>query len=337
LSVSNRSTKSNGAKSVPPVDVFEMPEEVETETKNSSSGKKNKKKGDSSNQKEKVLALAAATLFNGGTAPPKTSHKPKLPAVEAEFPSLPTPVPRKTVLSKKTPKGPQAPPVRKISPPPGFQLKRNDDLEDELRVESPPPPKPSPKIAPTSTKAPSKPPPGFETMKPPSIQECTDEVNFLNSVLQLGEISIPKNGEYRMYIQPSDMKARNDRLLEAIRSSLNSDESTFDSFLSLATLFRKNEIPAKEYYDLCSSMFGTLDFRVIFSELVVLLPDIQKQQELLVTHRNSGGKGELLSTCHICHQVLKKGDVTFHMQAHSSETESFPSLGNVIAATSGKK
>jgi len=283
LSLSSRSSKVNGGgKLVEPAEsepsTMIKNQELLPETNNNDNngiptGKKGKKKGQSSG-----IAMAAAALFNGGIPPTKLSHKPKIPLSTPgsepaeEFPSLPPPVTKKGGgLPKKSPKAP--PPMRTISPPPGFQLRR-DEMDVSLPAD---PPLPGP---PSSGEKITKPPPGFESVQvqQPSSASSSGGLNFLDSVLEFGEVSIPKTGEYSMYTQPVEMKGRNGRLLEAIKASLNSDETTYQSFLHLSTLFRKNEIPAQEYYDLCQSMFGMMDFRVIFPELLILLPDIQKQQ-----------------------------------------------------------
>jgi hypothetical protein len=146
----------------------------------------------------------------------------------------------------------------------------------------------------------SKPPPGFE----PKVQ-------------------LNQNGTF-MYIQPPNFSQRNQTLKEAIRTSLNSDDSSCEVFRAVSNQYRKGDIAAKEYYELCRDMFGVSDFRVLFVELLALLPDIKRQQDLLMAHRIPGGSMDGLSSCHVCGQVLKSSDVTLHVQSHASD--SFPSL-----------
>lgn len=73
-------------------------------------------------------------------------------------------------------------------------------------------------------------------------------------------------------------------------------------------------------------------FTALFPELVCLLPDIEKQQQLLKVHRSEiRMKGGALSAepyviCATCSQVLSPSDLKHHIASHSLETN-FPVLG----------
>lgn len=73
-------------------------------------------------------------------------------------------------------------------------------------------------------------------------------------------------------------------------------------------------------------------FLALFLELVCLLPDISKQQQLIRVHRSeTKSKGGVANTepyaiCATCGQVLSPSDLKHHLANHNLETH-FPSLG----------
>ena len=113
---------------------------------------------------------------------------------------------------------------------------------------------------------------------------------------------------------------------------------------------------AAQYHHSCKDLLGE-SFGRIFNELLVLLPDSSKQQELLSAHadaraleRQQGGAGggrarrgkksawqtpisananaaELdCQICPTCRQVLASKDFNSHKTLHMGENEEFPSL-----------
>nr|SVE70265.1 EOG090X01BP [Daphnia similis] len=82
----------------------------------------------------------------------------------------------------------------------------------------------------------------------------------------------------------------------------------------------------------CLEVMGEDCFLALFPELVCLLPDIVKQQELIRVHRSDtkfkGGiaKTEPYVICATCGQVLSPSDLKHHLANHNLETH-FPSLG----------
>lgn len=115
---------------------------------------------------------------------------------------------------------------------------------------------------------------------------------------------------------------------------------------------------AAQYHRSCKDLLGD-DFNRIFNELLVLLPDTGKQQELLTAHGDSkatekqpgagGGKrnknkksawqtltpsantaAELdCQVCPTCRQVLAPKDFNSHKTLHVGETDEFPSLQSI--------
>lgn len=118
-------------------------------------------------------------------------------------------------------------------------------------------------------------------------------------------------------------------------------------------------ISASDYHRCCKELLGD-DFNRIFNELLVLLPDTAKQQELLTAHadckateRQTGGGGggkknrnkknawqspstpasaaaELdCQVCPTCRQVLAPKDFNTHKMLHIRDSEEFPSLQSI--------
>ena len=143
------------------------------------------------------------------------------------------------------------------------------------------------------------------------------------------------------YITPEDFSSRNHKLISDIVSSLEDDQDKFMLFKTLSSDFRKGRIAASDYYSNCSEVIGEEKFISIFSELLVLLPDIEKQQNLLSVHRarvsrhgQSGKKkkgwnvpkSQDFTVCSVCEQVLLPREASGHLSKHN-EDHDFPMLG----------
>ncbi|XP_071976097.1 E3 ubiquitin-protein ligase ZNF598 [Engystomops pustulosus] len=181
-----------------------------------------------------------------------------------------------------------------------------------------------------------KPPPGFGSVSsvPPTAQppsKPVKEASFLT----------------RTYLIPENFQQRNIHLINSIKDYLHSDESKFNEFKSHSGKFRQGLISASEYYRSCRQLLGE-NFSLIFNELLVLLPDNAKQQELLAAHqelrleqkqssnkskkskkaawKTDSGSPELdYSTCPTCGQVLAPQDIVYHKTLHIEDND-FPSL-----------
>jgi len=84
------------------------------------------------------------------------------------------------------------------------------------------------------------------------------------------------------YLHPGDSSVRNKVLINNLMASLipAHDErfDTFEKFKEMSTLFRKHVITAFDFYSYCVEALAPHSFESVFQELVLLLPDIQKQQ-----------------------------------------------------------
>lgn len=149
------------------------------------------------------------------------------------------------------------------------------------------------------------------------------------------------------YVAPENSKVRNQKLIADIMLHLGEDKENFDQFKTVSASFRQGTTDAAEYYKQCEKLIGKENFDIIFPELLVLLPDINKQQELLTTYKSiqeknksghviriSGKSGDApwkqtsnFQTCPTCRQVLLSSDYTEHTSIHGSASD-FPSLGD---------
>ncbi|XP_074866375.1 E3 ubiquitin-protein ligase ZNF598 [Carettochelys insculpta] len=204
-------------------------------------------------------------------------------------------------------------------PPPGFN--------SVVLLKNPPPP-------PGLSVPVSKPPPGFTVI--PSTNVSDPVTTSLNEPK-------PCRGSYFI---PENFQQRNIQLIQSIKEFLQSDESRFNKFKTCSGHFRQGLISAAQYYQSCRELLGE-NFMKIFNELLVLLPDAVKQQELLSAHndfrikekqgpnkpkKNKKSVWQMDSAsdldcniCPMCQQVLTQQDMASHKALHI-EDEEFPSL-----------
>lgn len=259
----------------------------------------------------------------------------------------------------------KAPPKNKdktVTPNPN----KDPDLEQEedfpaLMTKKPPPgfkgSFPMKASAPAVSSTMPSPPPGLgiSTPKPPP---GFTGIPLNSNVVELAPtaVNLPPKVSSSGYLVPEDFQQRNLELIQSIRKYLHNDESKFNQFKNYSAQFRQGVISAAQYHHSCKDLLGD-DFNRIFNELLVLLPDTGKQQELLTAHgdckaveRQSGGgkknknkknawqtpaitantAAELdCQVCPTCRQVLAPKDFNSHKTLHITESEEFPSLQSI--------
>ncbi|XP_029293429.1 E3 ubiquitin-protein ligase ZNF598 [Cottoperca gobio] len=263
----------------------------------------------------------------------------------------------------------KSPPISKkeavvITPHP----KADPPLEQEeefpaLMTKNPPPgfKSPFPLKAPTPAPSSAMPPPppglGISTTKPPP---GFTGIPLNSNVVEPAPSAVnpPPKVQSSGYLVPEDFHQRNLELIQSIRMYLHNDESKFNQFKNYSAQFRQSVISAVQYHSSCKDLLGD-DFNCIFNELLVLLPDTGKQQELLTAQGDSkalekqsgagGGKknknkknawqtpttaanaaAELdCRVCPTCRQVLAPKDFHSHKTLHTGESEEFPSLQSI--------
>lgn len=214
----------------------------------------------------------------------------------------------------------------RMPPPPGFNAV-------VLLKGTPPPPGLAPPV--------SKPPPGFSGLPSSPHTACVPSTTTTTKAPR--PTPVP-----RAYLVPENFRERNLQLIQSIRDFLQSDEARFSKFKSYSGEFRQGVISAAQYYKSCRDLLGE-NFEKIFNELLVLLPDTAKQQELLLAHTDFRGREKPPGTkakknrksawqastrqvgldccvCPTCQQVLAHGDVGSHQALHAARDDDFPSL-----------
>ncbi|XP_055321640.1 E3 ubiquitin-protein ligase ZNF598 [Sitodiplosis mosellana] len=168
------------------------------------------------------------------------------------------------------------------------------------------------------------PPPGFPAKK-----------NEKSTSVPPGFESLSKDSKPKSYMSPKNALQRNQILVSHFMKSLKAP--AVDEFRNLSKLFRSGLCNASAYYEHCEAVLGDR-FESIFPELLALLPDINKQQELYQTYleKHSQAKSNELhnsiQVCDRCRQVLKRGDFPEHLKLHNEiETDNklnknFPKL-----------
>lgn len=163
-------------------------------------------------------------------------------------------------------------------------------------------------------------PPGFPARPPPGFAQrnsaLANDLTFTNSTGRSYSIR-----PITMYIQPENFAKRNRDLIEKCMAVLNNGNAIRE-FKNYSNLFRSGTLPARMYYDHCKVVLGD-KFNDIFPELLVLLPDIEKQQELYKVHVD-GKKNSDLIVCETCKQIVFKREVKHHNSFHASDD--FPPL-----------
>jgi hypothetical protein len=170
-------------------------------------------------------------------------------------------------------------------------------------------------------------PPGF-SKGPPGFGEQNGQKSKAKTppgfgLKVLGENS--KNSTFK-YCPPLDFQDRNVKLISTIANLIGGKSLEFGMFKDISGQFRAGKITSESYFSQCRELVVSQKFNKFFPELLVLLPDIKKQQELLVlyqTEKSSNVSG--LSECSTCSQVTLAGEEGSHAETHQLDSD-FPHL-----------
>ncbi|XP_053683245.1 E3 ubiquitin-protein ligase ZNF598 [Sabethes cyaneus] len=178
------------------------------------------------------------------------------------------------------------------------------------------------------------PPPGFSNVTLNSVARNINNLTFTSSS---GESYNILPGAYN-YVAPSNASKRNQNLVTHFQRALKKPDALAE-FRAISQMFRDGVYNPAPYYEHCKAALGDR-FTEIFPELLALLPNITKQQELYLVYcqdqrnqsQKSGGGGSTkgakcqpLEVCQVCKQVLVRDDLTEHFQSHYMENN-FPKL-----------
>ncbi|XP_045130034.1 E3 ubiquitin-protein ligase ZNF598-like [Portunus trituberculatus] len=191
---------------------------------------------------------------------------------------------------------------------------------------------PAKKSAPPGFSGKPKVPPGFSATDMTFTSSSGEK--FAISPTSEGAVSTdftqqPRPPSLYSFARPPDFEQRNKNLIRTIQNECQGEEEKFAQFKYLANQLRSGELSGQVYYESCRSMMGKETFLKILPELLVLLPDIKNQQEVLGAYRKvDGGRGcsTLFAVCVVCRQVLSQGDFAQHMELHDNVAADFPSL-----------
>ncbi|XP_041673360.1 E3 ubiquitin-protein ligase ZNF598 [Cheilinus undulatus] len=297
-------------------------------------------------------SVSGETAAQKENVPEKTWNKPLSGAVTSGLvnghPEKSPPVSKEAAAVKPNPstdapleQEEEFPALITKNPPPGFKSSFPIKASTPAPSSAMPPPPPGLGIS-----AP-KPPPGFTGIPLNSNVEPAPSA-----------VNLPPKMSSNGYLVPEDFHQRNLELIQSIRKYLHNDESKFNEFKNYSAQFRQGVISAAQYHLSCKDLLGD-NFNRIFNELLVLLPDTGKQQELLIAHgdckaleKQSGAGGgkknknkknawqkpstadnaaaELdCQVCPTCRQVLAPKDFNSHKTLHIGESEEFPSLQSI--------
>ncbi|XP_029692664.1 E3 ubiquitin-protein ligase ZNF598 isoform X1 [Takifugu rubripes] len=287
----------------------------------------------------KLLFKAGAEAMTNGldSAHVEKSSPPPLEAVEesSQPTSEPELVEQQQREEEEEEEEEEFPALISKNPPPGFK--------SSFPTKAANLPTPPPGLAVKAT----KPPPGFTGIPLNSniVEPAPTPVN------------LPPKVSYYDYSVPDNFQERNLALILSIRKVLSNDESNFNEFKNYSAQFRQGVMSAAQYHHSCKELLGD-NFNSIFNELLVLLPDISKQQELLTAHRDfratdkksdtgrrnknkknkahqgpstgANAAAELdCQACPTCAQVLGPKDFNSHKSLHIRDNEEFPSLQSI--------
>lgn len=172
--------------------------------------------------------------------------------------------------------------------------------------------------------------------KPPGLSSH-EPAPFSMSSLAAGLVSVESKPSMPQYIEPVNVSQRNKKLSFKLKDMLHQNMDKFHKFRNLSSDFRSDFIPAVEFYSGCLQVLGEYVFLEILPELLVLLPDIQKQQDLYILCAEELAQAQAakswslsgdatLSQCEICGQVVMKADSSNHEAGHGIGVDDFPTL-----------
>jgi len=170
-------------------------------------------------------------------------------------------------------------------------------------------------------------PPGF-SKGPPGFGEQNGQKSKAKTppgfgLKVLGENS--KNSTFK-YCPPLDFQDRNVKLISTIANLIGGKSLEFGMFKDISGQFRAGKITSESYFSQCRELVVSHKFNKFFPELLVLLPDIKKQQELLVLYQSEKSSNVSgLSECSTCRQVTLTGEEDSHAGTHQLDSD-FPHL-----------
>jgi len=130
-----------------------------------------------------------------------------------------------------------------------------------------------------------------------------------------------------VFLPPVDFQERNSALISTVSNNLGNKSLEFKKFRDMSAKFRSGGLSCGAYFQTCHALMEDKNFGDIFAELLVLLPDIKKQEELYTEFvKKFPGQDNKVCQCDICRQVLMSEDFDHHRESHYMDGD-FPVLG----------
>lgn len=130
----------------------------------------------------------------------------------------------------------------------------------------------------------------------------------------------------KLYLKPLQFSRRNNELYMELERNLTMDE--LNEFKVNSRKFKDGKLDGKGYLRSIRRFFSKYPTSAFFmTNLLVLLPNIDKQHELCEAMRSEGLPVENVSTCPECSQILAPSDFVDHQRQHSLDDADFPNLG----------
>jgi hypothetical protein len=130
----------------------------------------------------------------------------------------------------------------------------------------------------TSSNSVTSPPPGFSVTLNSVARPQSSGLTFTSSSGQRYSILPGNSGSSsHKFVPPQDFARRNQALVTRVKKTFV-DAQSMDEFCQASKMFRQGEISAHDFSIYCQEIMGSEEFSKIFAELLVLLPDIEKQQ-----------------------------------------------------------
>jgi len=161
-------------------------------------------------------------------------------------------------------------------------------------------------------------PPGFHAEKPKAKSRTPP--GFSDKILS----EHVRNFSQFKYTSPPNFQERNQKLISTIQNMIGGKSLEFKMFKDISGQFRSGSLSSDAYFTQCRDLVSKDKFNKFFPELVVLLPDIAKQVELLELVRKTGEPSGL-TMCPTCGQVCLPADKQIHSESHRLDQD-FPQL-----------
>lgn len=121
------------------------------------------------------------------------------------------------------------------------------------------------------------PPPGFGTSLNTGAQSShSNGLTFTNSDGQ--QYYILPDSPNHQFVSPPNSNERTELLYDKVVKCIRN----FEEFKQYSTLFKHGVMSAENYYNKCLQLMDPISFEEIFPELLLLLPNIRKQQVLIM-------------------------------------------------------